>query len=85
MHQPIKTFPTKFWLKTRLGIPETEITGEHQKVYLNALECIRLLIQSPYERVLQDSDTGGWINSEGNLYFRMINTYIPHHMLYRYN
>jgi hypothetical protein len=36
MHQPIKTFPTKTWLKPRLGIPETAITGEHQKVYLNA-------------------------------------------------
>jgi hypothetical protein len=65
MHQPIKTFPTKVWLKPRLGIPETEITVKHQEVYLNALECMRLLIQSPYERVIQDRDTGGWINCEG--------------------
>ncbi len=65
MHEPIKTLSTKAWLKPRLGLPETSITDEHQKVYLNALECIRLLIQSPYERVFQDRDTDGWINCEG--------------------
>jgi hypothetical protein len=65
MHQPIKTLPTKAFLKSRLGLPETEITGKHQEVYLNALECIRLLIQSPYERVIQDRETAGWINCEG--------------------
>jgi hypothetical protein len=28
-------------------------------------KCIRKAIQSPYERVIQDRDTGGWINCEG--------------------
>ena len=65
MHEPIRVIPAKAWLKPRLDLPETLITDEHQRVYLNALECIRLVIQSPYERVIQDRDTGGWINCEG--------------------
>jgi hypothetical protein len=64
MHNPIRILPTKAWVKPRLDLPETLITDEHQKAYLHALECIRLVIQSPYERVFQDRDTGGWINCE---------------------
>ncbi len=85
MHEPIRTLPTKTWLKPRLDIPETLITDEHQRVYLHALECIRQVIQSPCERVIQDRDTGGWINCEVKFVLRMINTCIPCHIPYRMN
>ena len=65
MHEPIRTRPPNNWLKTRLDIPETMITENHVQTYMHALECIRKTIQSPYERVIQDRDLGGWINCEG--------------------
>ena len=65
MHEPIRIRPTNNWLKARLDIPETLITDNHAQTYLHALECMRKAIQSPFERVIQDRDTGGWINCEG--------------------
>jgi hypothetical protein len=52
-------------MKTRLNIPESLITENHEQVCVHALECMRKAILSPYERLIQDRDTGGWINCEG--------------------
>jgi hypothetical protein len=65
MNEPIRTRPTHAWLKARTDVPETLITETHVQTYMHALECMRRAINSPYERVIQDRDTGGWINCEG--------------------
>ena len=65
MHEPIRIRPTNTWLKARLDLPETLITENHAQTYLHALECMRKAIQSAFKRVIQDRDTGGWINCEG--------------------
>ena len=52
-------------MRIRLDIAESLITENHAQLYLHALECMRKAINSPYERVIQDRDTGGWINCEG--------------------
>ncbi len=65
MHEPIRIRPTNVWLKARMDIPESLITENHAQLYIHALECMRKAIQSPYERVIQDRNTGGWINCEG--------------------
>jgi hypothetical protein len=59
MHEPIRIRPTNIWLKARTGIAETLITENHVQTYMHALECMRKAINSPYERVIQDRDTGG--------------------------
>ncbi len=65
MHEPIRIRPTNAWMKTRLDIPESLITENHAQIYIHVLECMRKAIHSPFERVIQDRDTGGWINCEG--------------------
>ncbi len=83
MHEPTRVLPTITWLKPRLDLPETMIAEDHKQLYLHALECIRKAIQSPYERVIQDRGTGGWINCEGQFVLpqdQHLYT-MPHHLL----
>jgi hypothetical protein len=64
MNQPILSPPSDTWLKPRVegGI----VTPAHREIYQHALECMRQAIQSPYDRLVQDRYTGGWLNCEGD-------------------
>ena len=68
MNQPILSPPSDTWLKPRVegGI----YTPAHREIYQHALECMRQAIQSPYDRLVQDRYTGGWLNCEGQELYR---------------
>ncbi len=63
MSQPVASPPSDTWLKTRVenGI----VTPALREIYHYALECMRQAIQSPYDRLIQDRYTGGWLDCEG--------------------
>jgi hypothetical protein len=63
MHQAITTLPEDAWIKSR--ILETVVTDEHRETYRHALECMRQAIQSPFNRLIQDVNTGDWHDCEG--------------------
>jgi hypothetical protein len=63
MSQPVASPPSDTWLKPRVenGI----VNPAHREIYHHALECMRQAIQSPYDRLIQDRYTGGWLDCEG--------------------
>ncbi len=63
MSQPVASPPSDTWLKPRVegGI----VNPVHREICQHALECMRQAIQSPYDRLIQDRYTGGWLDCEG--------------------
>ena len=62
MNQPMTSPPSDNWITPRI---EGKVNSNHREIYHHALECMRLAIQSPYERLIQDRYTGGWLDCEG--------------------
>jgi hypothetical protein len=63
MSQPVASPPSDTWLKP---IVEGGIVNPvHREIYHHALECMRQAIQSPYDRLIQGTYTGGWLDCEG--------------------
>ncbi len=62
MRQPLASPPSDTWLKPRI---EGTVSSSHREIYHHALECMRQAIQSPYDRLIQDRYTGGWLDCEG--------------------
>jgi hypothetical protein len=79
MHKLIRVLPTNTWLKSKLDLPEAMITDD---VYLHALEYMRQVIQSSYERFIQGRGAGGWINCESQFVLPVDQHLytMPHHL-----